>query len=510
MLAHGRSIWAAIAFWALFPLAQAFSFTSGPTSQCDDLSLSWTGGTPPFQLLIAPVFGTPRNVSIPLAAFSNGRGSYSFPLPIEQDHKFILTMSDATGFATGGSSDALTSGVSRGGSCDFKDPGVDFLFELNSALQQCRPYVFSGYADAIQPLTIIGTIPGGTSFVLNPPTGSDSFSWTANVASGTSIIFTMLDSRGRKGGSSDIKTVGITDDTTCLNNQSPSSTVAATPTPSNTSRTSKSQTPTSSPSQSPSAAPENKASIAAIAGTVIGALVFLAVTITLGLFFLRKKRDARSHSRRMQSEVDLTYDPSHAPSNYPYASGGAAAATASPLPFLPDGNAYDSNPFLDNPHGQQSSTYQPSVYAPSSHYQPPSQYPSQSQNHLPSQYQLPSHYQQRSVSGASEDPFNPYTMNHGPSSTIIEPFEVRNSDQSSLNDTMTTAQRKAALAGVSSYTPSRFIVHTDVEDELPPPNQDGIVELPPQYSARRGPPSASELPYASESSGSDSGPPRLT
>jgi hypothetical protein len=52
---------------------------------------------------------------------------------------------------------------------------------------------------------------------------------------------------------------------------------------------------------------------------------------------------------------------------------------------------------------------------------------------------------------------------------------------------MSTAQRKAAMAGVSAYKPSRFIVHTDVEDELPPPNQDGVVELPPQYSERRGP-----------------------
>jgi len=69
----------------------------------------------------------------------------------------------------------------------------------------------------------------------------------------------------------------------------------------------------------------------------------------------------------------------------------------------------------------------------------------------------------------------------------------------SNSDNMTSAQRKAMQAGVSStYTPSRFIVHTDVEDVYPPPNDDGVVELPPQYSERRAPlpePSASELPY---------------
>jgi len=68
----------------------------------------------------------------------------------------------------------------------------------------------------------------------------------------------------------------------------------------------------------------------------------------------------------------------------------------------------------------------------------------------------------------------------------------------STSDNMTSAQRKAMQAGVSTYTPSRFIVHTDVEDVYPPPNEDGVVELPPQYSERRAAPpepSASELPY---------------
>jgi hypothetical protein len=52
---------------------------------------------------------------------------------------------------------------------------------------------------------------------------------------------------------------------------------------------------------------------------------------------------------------------------------------------------------------------------------------------------------------------------------------------------MTSTQRKAAMAGVTGYAPSRFIVHTDAEDELPEPNGEGVVELPPQYSERRGP-----------------------
>jgi len=45
-------------------------------------------------------------------------------------------------------------------------------------------------------------------------------------------------------------------------------------------------------------------------------------------------------------------------------------------------------------------------------------------------------------------------------------------------------RQKAAMAGVSAYRPSRFILHTDVEEALPNDEMD-IVELPPQYTDRR-------------------------
>ncbi|KAG6817998.1 hypothetical protein H0H87_009153 [Tephrocybe sp. NHM501043] len=346
-----------------------------------------------------------------------------------------------------------------------------------------------------------GTIPGGQSFLIFPPVGSTSFNWNANVAAGTSILFTMVDSLGHNGGTSDIKTVGITDDATCLNTLSPSSTAVSVTSTSPTS-TSHTQTASETQSASPTAEPEQKTSIAAIAGTVIGALVFLAVVITLGLFFLRKRRDNNQNNRRSHNtELDLTYDPTHAHGNYPYSSG-AAGASASPLALNPGGQDY--NPFSDNIHPQQAynqaaygapspyttspsqypaSQYQYSDYQSQSPYQPPSQYqPSQYQA---SEYSIPlSHSQQRSL-GSDADPFNPYALASNARSAI-QPFDTSDA----VSTTLSNAQRKAAMAGTSTYTPSRFIVHTDVEDELPPPNQDGVVELPPQYSERRGASSA--------------------
>lgn len=74
------------------------------------------------------------------------------------------------------------------------------------------------------------------------------------------------------------------------------------------------------------------------------------------------------------------------------------------------------------------------------------------------------------------DPFNPPPE--------PDPFSAPMSSESSIS----AAQRKANMAGVSSYKPSRFILHTDIEDTVPPETEE-VVELPPQYTERRKGPS---------------------
>ncbi|KAG6851185.1 hypothetical protein H0H93_015195 [Arthromyces matolae] len=367
------------------------------------------------------------------------------------------------------------------------------LAVLVEAAKQLWPYVFSGYNGATQPVTITGTIPGGQSFLLFPPLGSTSYTWNADVAAGTSLLFTMVDAQGRNGGTSDIKTVGITDDYTCLNAQSPSSTAVSLSPTSTSLATGSSQTA----SPSPSAVAQQKTSIAAIAGTVIGALIFLAVVITLGLFFLRKRRDNGNSRHPINRDIDLTYDPGHTYDNYPYYSTATSgSASAAPLTSVQGISGYDSSSFTDGAQTQQyyqQASYTPSTpyttseyqsqsqhrYQDNSEYQSQTPYPEASQ-YLPSLHSLP---QSHSQQGSEADPFNPYELTSDPS--LIRPYDVSEAGST----TMSSAQRKAAMAGVQPYTPSRFIVHTDVEDELPPPNHDGIVELPPQYSERRAPPS---------------------
>ena len=80
-----------------------------------------------------------------------------------------------------------------------------------------RTYVFSGYDQAVQPVTVTvssqllareafpnlfalqGYIPGGSTFQFNPPTGPSNYDWLADLKAGTSVVFAMTDSRGRNG-----------------------------------------------------------------------------------------------------------------------------------------------------------------------------------------------------------------------------------------------------------------------------------------------------------------------
>lgn len=85
------------------------------------------------------IYGIPLNISIPSSAVSNKKGVISTQLAMPKGSKFLLTMSDGTGFGSGGTSQILTVGPSvTGASCNTTDPGTEFTYELPSALQQCK------------------------------------------------------------------------------------------------------------------------------------------------------------------------------------------------------------------------------------------------------------------------------------------------------------------------------------------------------------------------------------
>jgi len=56
-------------------------------------------------------------------------------------------------------------------------------------------------------------------------------------------------------------------------------------------------------------------------------------------------------------------------------------------------------------------------------------------------------------------------------------------------------REKAIAAGLQP--PARYIVHTDAEDEVPQPDENGVVEVPPRYTmrfAQNAPPAVTNIP----------------
>jgi hypothetical protein len=170
-------------------------------------------------------------------------------------------------------------------------------------------------------------------------------------------------------------------------------------------------------------------------------MVALAAFVTLGMFLLRKRRESRSsyvmsaskrHPRRLPS-VDLDHEAnrySHVPAIYPF-------------PYQTD-----------------------SV----NHLAPPIQPGTQSH-----------HTNMSTVSYAASDPLAPFS--HSRQNSNNDSFVGYGETGASMSS---AGRRKAAMAGQTAYkNPTRFILHTDVEDALP--DDDGVVELPPQYSEHRQP-----------------------
>jgi len=422
---------AASAISLLFALTvHAFTFSVNSTApdSCTNATVEWSGGTAPYSLLVTPSLNVPYNYSIPSSAFTNGQGSYSFQIPFSAGTEFVLTMSDATGFGSGGNSQILTVGNSSSGSCNTTGPGVDFTFQANSALTQCRTFTFSAYTGAVQPITILGIIPGGDSFTLSPPSGSSSFDWTADVYNGTHLLFVVIDSEGRQGGSSTDMTVLASGDNSCINSTSPSSTEA--PFPSATTSSGSSSTSDSSSSSG------STTSTGAIVGAVVGGLIFIAAVISLAFFCLRRRKErkdpqwieasgafARGPRRNHSVDIDLLGGDSHAAGLQPYADNQAS-------------------------YPNTASTRAPSQF---SSFANQSTHPSQSAQFLPSEQ------------------------------AEITPFTAQSEELSSFS----SSTRKGS--GPYNRAAPRFILHHDAEDVVEQ-EEDEVVELPPQYTERRAAP----------------------
>jgi hypothetical protein len=278
----------------------------------------------------------------------------------------------------------------------------------------------------------------------------------ADVAAGTNMVFFMVDAQGHQGGSSNITKVESSNDATCLDSSSPTSTSAH---KSSTHASSTSIPVSTSPSHSNSGI-----SSGGIAGIVIGVLLFLAVGITMALFIRRRKQDAQGSFKR---QMDLTAGSHPGPS---ITTGYTPSASAHTIQST---SQYNANPFA-------STASVPLYQSPIDRYQANSRL----EVHLfPSQPPPASHSQ-------LSNPHSPTFMPVGTSVGVPSSLNVE-SDRLAYD----RRREKAIAAGIQP--PTRYIVHTDAEDEAPGPDENGVVEVPPRYTmrfAQNAPPDVTNIP----------------
>jgi hypothetical protein len=167
-----------LALFATALVTHAFNFSFNSPTSCDDLTVSWTGSSILYQRLasrhshlcsqvehlpsISPfsqyvhscspsyeiltfslavwcqAFHVPQNFTIPETAFADGSGTFSTPLTLDRRQRLLLSMSDATGFNTGGVSRVLKVGASQSDNrCNISENRIDFLFWSLRPLVQC-------------------------------------------------------------------------------------------------------------------------------------------------------------------------------------------------------------------------------------------------------------------------------------------------------------------------------------------------------------------------------------
>lgn len=228
----------------LFPLVNAYTweFTSPPT-QCGNvtLSISGSGGQPPYNLLIIPNGPSPLPNDVEVRTIQNipfSGTSMSFKLNYPENSSFVAVVSDQSGYGSGGASASVAVQKSSDSSCySISKPtkiAWDFNFDPTGGLTQCEsvrlwwdPTLVNGTVN------FLGTIPGGTSFAVPPGSLSSvtgfgtGFNWTVDIAGGTNIILLGNDQGGIGIGGYSSVTIANTLDETCLNKNSPSSTAGS-------------------------------------------------------------------------------------------------------------------------------------------------------------------------------------------------------------------------------------------------------------------------------------------
>ncbi|KAF5329977.1 hypothetical protein D9611_010406 [Ephemerocybe angulata] len=216
------------------------------------------------------------------------------------------TVSDASGFGSGGTSVAANVAPSDDATCFDSSKSVQpqwyfSILPANQIVQCFTTRIFWTPSDVQGTPHFVGVIPGGQSFsipqgTLSTQTGQGTgFDWKANLRTGTELLLIGGDDRGAGSGGSvpNVVSAGINPDSSCINATSPSATPGS---PAGGSY------PTSSQSTGDAGNTKGKNNTGAIAGGVVGGVVALLAAL---LFFILYRKRQRERARVREKPLDL-------------------------------------------------------------------------------------------------------------------------------------------------------------------------------------------------------------
>ncbi|KAI0261650.1 hypothetical protein BC834DRAFT_895258 [Gloeopeniophorella convolvens] len=276
-------------------------------------------GNPPYSVLLIPSGPTPFSNGIEVRTIQNisfpgTSNTLNFKLNYPANSSFVATVSDSSGFGSGGTSTPVTVLQSDDSSCYDTSKSVQgpWVFSVNPAggITQCesvrlwweQPFVNGT-------VNFWGVIPGGNSFTIPPgplstnlDTGTG-FNWTVDINGGTNMFVVAGDDRGIGAGGSAPFTVAYSADASCLNGSSPSST------PGNPAGGSY-PTSTSGASTGGGSGGHSSSNTGAIVGGVVGGIGGLLAITFFALFFFRRRR---YHAVSKERPVNILQDDEDGP-----------------------------------------------------------------------------------------------------------------------------------------------------------------------------------------------------
>ncbi|THU87554.1 hypothetical protein K435DRAFT_867164 [Dendrothele bispora CBS 962.96] len=280
--------------------------------QCGNISISVSGGNPPYRVMIIPADSTPFSNGTEVRRILDEQFSSStinFKLTYPANSNFVTVVSDSSGFGTGGASSTIGVQNSNDTSCfDASHPvSPQWVFNIDPPQQivQCQSTrLWWAPANVTGTPTFYGVIPGGSAFVIpesniNSQSGTGTgFSWTPNIRAGTPLHIIANDDRGNGTGGSSRITVAdsLQNDNSCLNGNSPSTTGSP---------VAGGSVPSGSGGSSGGSSGSNTG---AIVGGVIGGVV-LIIALLLALFFFRRRRRSNRNSEKRHVDLLHTDDP---------------------------------------------------------------------------------------------------------------------------------------------------------------------------------------------------------